>query len=279
MNACSHARYGQCTCRPDDPRVGSTHYAAARRHVDAGDLDALRRMTAWLAAGEPFCHVRYADGEFASILGAAGANCDGQPYLPDTLGVELAVTLARIAVRERGTRVLVGGDWRRPVEAWDWLTVRHLHRSVPWCPSQVFVNGIMSGDSRAFLRALHALPGRRYLVANGATGPAVASGLDATVVEVPARGAYPAGTAHAGAFLGRVLAPGDVVLYAAGLGCKPTAWRLFVACPGTSHVDVGCFLDAAAGLRSRSWLQDDEDERVVEYRRSILPLLNARGVR
>lgn len=269
---CSHARYGQCTCRAGDPLPGQLSYAYTRRHVDAGDLDALRMLTDWLKARRPFCHVRYADGEFMSILGAKGANCDGQDHRADTLGVELAGVLAEIAALDsEGSRtVLVGGDWRRPIEAWGWLKSRGYHMRIPWCPSQVFVNGILSGDSLAFLQAVKDAPGRKFMVANGSVLAAAAEGVAATAVEVPGRNAYDA-MPSIEAWLHAELNAGDVVLYAAGLGCKPTIWRLFKNLPEITHVDVGCFFDAAAGLRSRSWLENDEDERLVEFRRTILP--------
>jgi hypothetical protein len=273
VNACYHARYGQCTCQPGDPPIGDPKYAAKRRHVDAGDLDALRQLTAWLQAGERHCHIRYADGEFLSILGRDGVNTDGQPHQVAGLPLKLASTLNDIAESDE-PNLLIGGDWRRPAEAWPWLVDRGLEQRLPWCPSQVFVNGILSGDLVAWLDAVWEHPDRTFLVANQAVCDAVAPGLRAIPVPIVARGAYPESISQACGYLKGEMRDHDLAIYACGLGGKPMIWDLFESRPETSHIDVGCVFDLATGHRSRSWCLDDTDERVIEYRKSIMPWLS-----
>lgn len=271
---CSTARKA-CTCEPGDPEIATPSYSSLRRHVDAGDLDALKLVTRWLLNGEPQCHLRYSDGEFMSMLGTdEPVNSDGQPHLTETLGRELFHVLLDIALGGGASHVLVGGDWRRPKDTFDWLQHHGFLSSIPWCPSQVFVNGILSGDLMDFLSAVR-LAEQKFLVCNEKVA-VVAPGLGAYPLIVPDKGAYDA-MGWVGDELRMKARPGAVVLYAAGLGCKPTAWKLFREIEGTSHIDVGCVFDGAAGLQSRSWLSGEPDAQLLRYREEVVPwLLGAR---
>ena len=60
------------------------------RTVDAAML------ASWVRSETPFCHLRYGDGEFHSLLGRKGRNCDGHDYMSDTMGKELAETLREV---------------------------------------------------------------------------------------------------------------------------------------------------------------------------------------
>jgi hypothetical protein len=259
--------------------------------------EALSLMTSWLKAGEPFCHVRFGDGEFWSILGREGPNADGQEHLGATLGKELAATLFLIesmhTLKQNG-HTLVGGYWDWPVKAKDWLVKTGLLDKLPWVPIQCFVCGVEDGGTLAFLEALRARPGKKYLVANGSVGkvaPALGAihvpitlprnkereirGEIGVVKQVP--GAYGPGAyedmPHVERFLRSQLKPGDAVIWCGGLGCKPTLYRLFVDCPGTTHIDMGCIFDLAVGLPSRTWMTEPPDARGKVYREKYIPWL------
>lgn len=266
---CSHAGMG-CNCQPGDPGIATPGYARHRRHVDAGDLDALRQVNAWLRDGVPQCHVRYSDGEFLSMMGYAGHNCDGQA-LQGGLGEELWESLQSIK-NDRFPHVLVGGDWRRPPETWDYLQENNFVDTIPWCPSQVFVNGIVSGDTMEFLKLVRDSPGQKYLVSNVSVGMAAPS-LRAHTLTIPRHDAW-GSMVKIERSLRYEIESGGIVLYAAGLGCKPTIYELFRSCPGTTHIDVGCLFDGAAGILSRGWLNvKPPDERLIEYNTRYVPWL------
>lgn len=275
MNSCwaREAGWG-CSCQPEDPPIASPGYAARRRHVDAGDLDALRQVIRWLRDGVPQLHIRYSDGEFMSLMGVSGKNCDGQDLRPFALGIELRDTLFDMA--EQGVACgFVGGDWLRPHETFGWLEQAGLLDALPWCPSQVFVNGIASGETMRLLETLWLLiPGRKWIVGNPGVVHVVGnSPLRALQVPVAAKGSYD-DMPEIERTLARNLKPGDVVLWAAGLGCKPAMWRLYDRCPGTTHLDVGCLFDLAAGIVSRGWMrQPPDDARLRPYRDQIIPWL------
>ncbi len=270
-------------------RFGTPGYAASRADPNEGWGDALHEIVGKVRSGTPQCHVRYADGEFYSITGRVGLNADGQGFMPDTLGAELHDTLKRIADEKR-PNVLVGGDWRRPLQTWDYLVNNGFHCSVPWCPVQLFVMGIESGLTMDLLVAVRDSPGKKYLVANDIVGQ-VAPALGATLVRVnlPAvkirqlcdtnvvdpsgygpNGAY-ADMPEVEKFFRTTLADGDIVIWCAGLGCKPSLYRMFAERPLTTHIDMGCFFDLAVGMVSRTWMTSPPDARQKCYLDKYVP--------
>lgn len=273
----------KCCCGPDAPPIGSPYYARGRGHPDAGDLDALRRLTYWLTSGEPFCHVRYADGELKSILGTEGKNTDGQPYLSATVGQELHRSL--LALEEVGDKshLLVGGDW-----SGDPARRQYLERffDLPWCPSQIFVNGIVGLHTLRFLEAVRAFKGYKLLISNRLVSQVA-----------PALGAQCLSVAMAEASndlpwierqLYRLMAgdespsdkspsdksnSGTLVLYCAGLAYKPLLVQMWRSFPSSTQIDIGCLFDGAVGINNRSWLEGKEDLRLTTYRKIYVPWL------
>lgn len=269
MRRCSDSR---CPCQPGDPTIGTPGYAQARRHVDAGDLDGLRWVIDRLERGVPFAHVRFADQEFRAMLGGDGTNCDGQPLRPGTLGRELRVTLRSIATR--ASNVLAGGDWK-PDEL-EWLVRQNMHTLVRWCPSQVFVNGIASGLTMQFLKLVRAVAQRvpATLVSNLEVSK-VAPALGAVPVVVASRDAYQDMPMVVRRIIDRPR--GSVVLWAAGLGCKPYLWDCFITRPDMTHIDVGCLFDGAVGIYNRTWLSGVLDDRRRVYMIHYVPWLLSDG--
>jgi hypothetical protein len=278
--------------------IGTPGYAASRTDENHNEHAgaALLMLRWWLLKREACCHVRYADGEFYSILGRIGPNADGQEHLPQTLGKDLAASLERIS-RERKSNVLVGGYWHVPPNAWTWLVGQGYDKTIPWCPVQIFVDGIVSMETMRFLETVKAARGAKFLIANQFVCDAVADALDATPVPVPlpakkveehfgraapgnnAPGYYGGDSAYAAmpeveATLRAAMKPGDIAIWCAGLGCKPSLYKMFSDIAGTSHFDMGCFFDGAAGLISRTWLTDGRpDHRLIAYREKYLPWL------
>src|SRR5262245_5933481 len=78
-----------------------------KEETNEGAFAALSQLTEWVLTEAPCCHIRFADGEFSSMLGRRGPNADGQEYLPDTLGRDLRETIMRIGF-EQPDRCLVG---------------------------------------------------------------------------------------------------------------------------------------------------------------------------
>ena len=232
---------------------------------------ALDQLLDWVRGGLPCCHVRFNDGEFWSIMGRSGPNADRQEHLPLTLGRDLATTLHRIAT-EQPDRCQCAGYWDVPTNTEEWLRGQRLAETIPWVRNgQAFVDGIESGQTLALLKAIVAAPGRRFLVANNRVCQCAAA-LRAEPMIIRYGGAYEDMPSVEGLLL-RQLQPGDFVLWAAGLGCKPTLYRLWRDSPGTSAIDIGCLFDLAVGMITRTWMTPPPDKRQQIYLDTIKPWL------
>lgn len=259
-------------CRCDGKplvEIGTPNYARDRYHVDAGDRQALRLMTKWIRLRQPFVHSRWADGEFNSLVGATWTNADGLDAHAPGLGDRLRKIL--FDARDHGAEgMLFGGDWTGPPERRQFL-VDHGLMELPWCPSQVFVNGLPFGETLNFLDAVAewiAFERPVILVANQRVA-AVADGLNAIPIEIPDRNAWDHFDQIA-AEVRRVCHPGALVIYAAGMMANVLAHQFFQEVPGTTHVDVGCLFDGAVGLISRGWLEH-QDDRTAAYYAQVVP--------
>lgn len=281
------------------PAICTPEWAVSREegNRNEGGDEVLRRLIANIRDGVSQCHVRYGDGEFWSILGRVGPNADGQEHLPNTLGMELAVALKDVG--RRPEHVMVGGYWFWPDGARQWLVENDLLCTLPWCPVSAMLTEIATGASVALLEALLASSGKRYLVANEQVcrlSPALKAipvpvilprrklleVTSAKEIATPnTEGWYGFQNAYTSMptverLLRNALNPGDAVIWCAGLGCKPSLWRLFREIPGTIHLDLGCFFDLAAGLKSRSWMTQPNDETFITYTREVEPWLKRR---
>lgn len=243
--------------------------ARNRKHPDDGWQAALDDMTLRLAAGEPFCHLRFADGEFNAITGnfdAGQSNADGHPYTDD-LGAALAAVLQSVA-RNADSRVVMGGDWSASQLHRTWLEDHELLDRIRWVPSQVFVTGVGSLRSLQFVAKLASLgkAGRLRLVGNRRVAGACGSKL----IEVPLSSSWNA----VKDVEDRVLALPDrsVILYCAGMPAKIMCHNGWASRPDCTHVDMGHFFDRAYGINSRAW-HDDAEPRAQAYDRHFTPVI------
>lgn len=269
--SCSHSN---CACgAAGHPPLGTPEYILQRAHDDAGDLDALRLMCRWLSAETAFCHLRFADGEFNAILGHRGLNGDGAEVSAPGLGQALESVL--LDAMRQSDPLLIGVDWTGDPARRKYLERHGMLRDIQWwCPSQVFVNGIMSGDSLNLLELIREARGQVHLVANGRVCDAVAPGLNARPYRMSSTNAW-GGYKDALIHLRKIVARGDIVLYAVGMTSEPLAYRMWKDCLGSTHIDVGCFFDAAIQARSRSWLHPD-DERYQRFQEVYVPWLKGK---
>jgi len=165
---------------------------------------------------------------------------------------------------------LFGGDWHRP-EWHRYLIDNDLLTTIPWAPSQVFVNGYSTDDTMDFLEAVRANEGRTVIVCNGRVAIVSISAM-ATPIIAPAANAWSA--VHSLYMTLRdTLKSGDLVLYAAGMTSNVLAHRLHGAVPGSMHIDVGCAFDGAAGIISRGWQRYPDEIRCRRFNEIYKPWL------
>ncbi len=231
--------------------------------------DALEGITSRLKQGIPQCLVRYGDGEYQSILGRTGPNADGQQHLPQTLGKELHGTLVNIAHHQL-PNVLVGSDWRKPENALTYLTDNGFDESIQWCPVQPFVMGIESGLTMKFLKALKKYKGKVVLVGNFSLFPVVRGLGFNNLFLVSDCNAY---NDMENAVPQIILCEPNVVIWCAGLGCKPALYKVFTGVKKVTCIDMGCFFDLAVGKQSRTWMTEPPDNRGWKYRREYIPYI------
>lgn len=115
----------------------------------------LEFFTARLRQRAPCAFVRYGDGEFNAILGAAGQNCDGHAYFPD-LGTALAKTLREPRGRRSENYLYALGPkaaqgMRECVTAW----LRENAPALLWHDTEVFLRSSLTGELYPLVSALN----------------------------------------------------------------------------------------------------------------------------
>ncbi len=233
-------------------------YAERRTDVNEGHLEALARLCEWLEDGQPFCHIRFSDGELNPIAETPGPGWDGNRSVSVELRDGLRVVLHTIADQhpDHG-RLLVGGDWSGDQRHRQYLAERDLLRRIPWVPSSVFVDGVMSGAVLRWLQGLRTYPGQVVLVGCGGIRTAAAF-MHATFIEVPGVDAW-LSTDSTLAWI-RAQLPTDrraLVIFCAGQSSKAWAWEIWTGSNRTvSVVDMGHFFDLACGMKTRMWHEE-----------------------
>lgn len=198
-------------------------------------------------------HLRYADGEFYSIRGQHGVNADGLAFQSETLGVELHKILVQISNGIAPHRLLVGGDWTNPDHA-AYIREFGFERTVPWCPSSIWVNGIVSGELAKFFEALLRNPSPKILVGSEEIRGA-ARFLKASFVQVPGSASW---SARGDVAYDLRQAPKNaIVMYCAGMASEVFAWTSWKHRTDLTHLDMGHIFDGAFGVRRRAWLSLD----------------------
>ncbi len=66
-------------------------------------------------------------------------------------------------------------------------------------------------------------------------------------------------------------AGGYMFVWAAGIGLKPTAWKLWKEFPQSSHIDIGHLFNGAFGLKDYGWLQRGDGPWYKPYFENFVP--------
>ncbi len=238
-----------------------------------------RRVTvetfiAHLVRGEPFSHPRYADGEWLSMLGARGVNCDGHDHFPETTGRELRQSLDYVAARHPDNQTMYVGlvrSWRE-FDLQAYLLSRGLTHRVHWVGCMLFQNGLRDFSTKRFLETVRRLPKPKYLVANRWLAP-IARWLGCRHVRIPEENCYLAidATEKACRFRGRGL-----VLLCASFAAECLIRRLHQRNPAGTYVDCGHVFDAMVGRLTRRYTQANEGGIVGFVREHYAPMFDGK---
>lgn len=203
---------------------------------------------------EPFLLLRYGDGEWYSVLGSGGHNCDQHEFLADSMGRELRAVLEGVANSAgRRERVYVGTTRELEDSSRSVLSRIGGAERIRWVTDAVFRLGMMNLKTLRFVKACRDFSGRKLVVGNRFLRP-LARALNAHHVVIPLRNCYQ--RLDEIERLCRVQ-EADLVLCCASMASECLLWRLFQDRPDAMYVDCGSIFDVMLGrairLEYRDW--------------------------
>jgi len=205
-----------------------------------------------------YAQANYGDGEWACMLGHSGENCNGEVYHP-----YLASLLRETLFRPVGQWCGSNPGKKLKEDAGRWIATRKV--AVEWVDKEVLVRANIEGRLGPWLEAVRT---RRVVL----VGPAHLAALKPevigafTFIGVTPNTAWENAVSTSRSVL-RAVAPGDLVLFAAGMGSNLMIHRLWPELRGqvTLH-DVGALLDPYVGVWSRNPYRD------LAWQHDVLPL-------
>jgi hypothetical protein len=206
---------------------------------------------------EPFTYARFCDGEWFSMLGRPGRNCDGHAYLPGTLGRELRQSLEQLAnLAQRLPNIYVGllRDWLQG-DVQYYLRANQLARRCHWVDCHLLLDGLRALSTKRLLLAIRDYHGPKFLVANRRLR-LVAKSLGCRHVVVPQKNCYLKIDRAERAC--RFRGPG-LVLLCAGMAAECLIARLLPQNLQATYVDCGHLFDAMVSHPSRAYTKENAD--------------------
>jgi hypothetical protein len=258
--------------QPGDQRPEGTACSERSLTVE-GLIDrtiSVETLTNHMKSLTPFVYLRYGDGEWYSVLGAEGFNCDGHDFFPETIGRELQSVLSEVdQCPGDGRRIYVGTTTcflQR--EIMEYIGARRLVGRIAWVSDALLRVGLHDLSTRRFVETVAAHPGPKWLVANRHLHP-VARALGLSHVVIPDRNCY----AHLDTTVKmlRFAGPG-LVLCCASMASECLIWRLFRRNPEATSIDCGSIFDWMIGRENRCEARFHRDLLQREY----LPLFRDR---
>lgn len=210
----------------------------------------LKEFTNKVYAKEPFALSRYGDGEWASILGVTGENCDGVRYTPE-LQSELQRTIFEPKEYTYGI-LAIAARFFKP----DIARFHTLHGiDIDWVESTFLVQANRMGRLAPFLEALAT---RTIIYVGPKHLERVRDFLPIKwFVEVPEKGAFEVRKEIQEAIL-ESRRFGDFVAISAGPASKVIIYDIWDDLKDTHAVmDMGSVFDGYVGLQSRKYMRRD----------------------
>jgi len=213
---------------------------------------------------EPFCHLRYGDGEFVSALGLRrGTNCDRHGYFTQTMGLELRQTLKDVAALYPDNRRIYVGlhcTWHQK-HIQPWIVKHKMQNRVRWIGNIALQEGLISLATLQLLEAIRDYPsnGEVVLVANENLS-AIAAGLQAKHIVIPAKNCY--------LEIDRIEKEcrcdlhwdlPTIYLVSASMAAEPLIWRLYRQAPHNIYLDTGHIFDAMVGRKIRGYTRKNNN--------------------
>lgn len=219
-------------------------------------------LTELVANQTPFAYLRYGDGEWLSVLGVDGHNCDRHSFLPDSLGRELRQVLRQIADMGRDNeRLYVGTTCELHDHSDAFLRSHRMLDRVHWVSDALFRVGLPNLKTRDFIAAVMQYQGVKVLVGNRFLRP-VARALGCRHVVIPLRDCYRQIDRLERAC--RFDGPG-LVICCASMASECLIWRLYRRNPHTTYVDCGSIFDGMIGRMIRREMREMSETMRLQY--------------
>lgn len=232
-----------------------------------------------LREGRPFFAVRFNDGEHTGMYRTRPEGVvlgtDANPATLDyAWGDALNAMLAEMAAHSPED-VLIGCSWNTPRA--DELAQRFAADvgrlgmgDFNWCNEHWPLDGVVDGSTVRLLETIRKeRPYHVVLVTSTPLFPACHC-LGATITPVPAADSWGVrNQVHESCQ--SYAEKGYLFIWAAGVGLKPTAWRLWREFPQSTHLDVGHLFNGAFGLTDYGWLQRKDGPWHEPYFRDFAP--------
>ena len=220
----------------------------------------------------PFLLLRYGDGEWYSVIGTVGHNCDGHDFLGDSMGRELCSVLEGAAKNSRfRQRVYVGTT--RELEYSSRLVLSRIGgaEGIRWATDALFRLGMKNLKTLRFVKACRDFSGRKLLVGSQHLRP-VARALNAHHVVIPLRNCYQ--RLEDIERLCRVQ-KADLVLSCASMASECLLWRLFQDRPNAMYADCGSIFDVMLGHAIRREYRDWSEVVAAHYAPLFQPFVRS----
>lgn len=189
---------------------------------------------------ETFLLLRFGDGEWYSVIGASGHNCDGHEFLAETMGRELRSVLDGTTEYSRtGNSIYVGTTCE--LEDSSRAVLSHIAgaEQIHWVTDALFRQGMRNLQTLRFVRACRDFDGVKLLVGNRFLRP-VARAMKAHHIVIPLKNCY--GSLDEIERLCRAQRA-DLVLCCASMASECLLWRLFQDRPEAIYADCGSIFD------------------------------------
>lgn len=219
-------------------------------------IDASVRPTTFaqhLRDGVPFAYLRDGDGEWLSILGEHGSNCDRHDFFPDTLGKQLQASLAYASrlcpENEHLYMGLHAGLFQPAIRRY--LVENNLAYRLHWVSDNLFAQGLFDRSTLQFIEAVKAHAPPKVLLGNAALAP-VAAGLGLQHIVIPRTNCFlQIDRIHDDCQRSRA----SLLIFCAGMASECLIHRLHEQQPDCTYVDCGHVFDAFVGIHSRDYTQ------------------------
>lgn len=253
----------------------------------------LYQMTKWLEEKQPFCHLRFNDGEANGMfrLVPETATTSGEHRHMRDLGDALLRTLNGIidfAKEKRGSdvRMLIGSDWIRDSSnnalrvLRNYLIERGAVKDISWANSDLWYSTVFEAQNICALFELIALcdelrtNNHNVILVGKKLIEKARYLIGARMLLIPEVDCWN-DRVRIFNMCQEFAKEKATFVWCAGLPGKVWGWSIWSQHPDTTHIDAGHLFDGVFGFRNRMWLGRESGEHYRKYEEFFAPYLRS----